>query len=222
MRRPPRGRRSAAGVGAVDERGDEHDDQGDESDDERGHRLELRPIGAVGDDADVDPRQLAHHPREQRAAEDLAAARLVRRADEDVGRAALARDALDGRDEIVAFVLEEVDAEDAGQPAQRRELCHLLVARRASRRAHPERVDLRAEPLRGAPGAAQDPLRLRLGLDQREDALGDRLLARASSTTVCRRASTSSATSRSASSRSALRFSSRKKFFSATSTRSGG
>ena len=78
----------------------------------------------------------------------------------------------------------------------------------------------RAEPLRRAPGAAQDPLRLRLRLDEREDALGDRLLAQRVERLGCRRASTSSATSRSASSRSVARFSWRKKFCSATSARS--
>ncbi len=43
--------------------------------------------------------------------------------------------------------------------------------------ANPERVDLGAEPLAGAEGAAQDPLRARLGRDEHEDPLGDRLLA---------------------------------------------
>ena len=81
----------------------------------------------------------------------------------------------------------------------------------------------RAEPLRRAPGAAHDPLRLRLRLDEREHALGDRLLAeRLERAGDCRRASTSSATSRSASSRSADSLSARKKLFSATSARSGG
>ena len=51
------------------------------------HRL--RPVGAVRDDADVDPRQLADERGDERAAQDLAAAALVRRADEDVRRAAL-------------------------------------------------------------------------------------------------------------------------------------
>ena len=52
---------------------------------------------AVGDDADVDARQLADELRDERAAQDLGPARLVGRADEDVGRAALARDLLDER-----------------------------------------------------------------------------------------------------------------------------
>ena len=59
----------------------------------------------------------------------------------------------------------------------------------------------RAEPLRRAPGAAHDPLRLRLRLDEREHALGDRLLAERLERPRVRRCSTSSATSRSASSR---------------------
>src|SRR5262245_66617359 len=44
-------------------------------------------------------------------------------------------------------------------------------------RSHPQRVDVGAEALRGAPGATEDPLRLRLWLDEREDALTDGLLA---------------------------------------------
>ena len=43
--------------------------------------------------------------------------------------------------------------------------------------AHPERVQLGAEPLGRAPGPAQDPLRPRLRRDEREHALGDGLRA---------------------------------------------
>ena len=88
------------------------------------------PVGPVRDDADVEAGQLAHHAGEKRAAEDLAAARLVGRADEDVGRAALGGDAPHVVDEVVSLLLEEVHAEDAGQAAQSRELRRLLLGRR--------------------------------------------------------------------------------------------
>ena len=104
----------------------------------------LAPLAqrAVGDDADVDAGQLAHHAGEQRAAEDLAAPPLVGRADEDVRRAALVGDAADGRDEVVALLLEEVDAEDAREPAQGGELRRSSSVGRRPGRPHPERVDL--------------------------------------------------------------------------------
>src|SRR6185312_9947809 len=89
----------------------------------------LLPLGAVGDDADVETGQLAHHAREQRAAEDLAPPRLVRRADEDVGRTALGCDAANGVDQVASVDLEEVDPEDAGQPPQRGELRRFFLAR---------------------------------------------------------------------------------------------
>ena len=98
---------------------------------------------------------------------------------------------------------------------------------------HPQQVELGAEPLGRAPGAADDPLRLRLRRDQREQALADRGrgrrvdqplvagTARRASAGI-RLASTSSATWRSATSRSAARFSILKKLFSAAWTRSLG
>ena len=54
--------------------------------------------------AHVDPRELANHPREERSAEDLAPPRLVRGADEDVGRPTFRRDAAHSGDEIVPFL----------------------------------------------------------------------------------------------------------------------
>jgi hypothetical protein len=80
-------------------------------------------------------------------------------------------------DKVVALLLEKVDAEQARDAAERRELCRLFGCRFASRRSHPERVDLAAEPLRGTPCAAEDPLRFRLWLDEDEQALGHGLLA---------------------------------------------
>src|SRR5262249_53292345 len=132
---------------------------------------------AVGDDADVDAGDLADHAREERAAEDLAAARFVGRADEDVGGSAFAGDAANGFDEVVAAFLEEVHAEQAGDAAQRGQLCLFVGRWFAAVRVHPEGVDVGAEPLRGAPGAAEDPLRFRLWLDEGEHAFVDRLLA---------------------------------------------
>src|SRR5262249_25571052 len=134
-------------------------------------------VGAVRDDTDVDAGQLAHHSGEQGAAEDLAAARFVGCADEDVGGAAFLGDAADGGDEVVAFLFEEVHPEDAGEPWQRRELRRLFFGRVSPRWADPNGVDVGAESLRGTPGAAHDPLRLRLRLDHREDAFADSLLA---------------------------------------------
>src|SRR5262249_36929690 len=74
-------------------------------------------------------------------------------------------------------LLEEVNAQQAGGAAERGKL-RLLVRRRLSAvRSHPQRIDLGAEPLRGAPRAPQDSLRLRLRLHECEDALRNRLLA---------------------------------------------
>jgi hypothetical protein len=44
-------------------------------------------------------------------------------------------------------------------------------------RSHPDRVDVGSQPLRRAPSPAEDSLRLRLRLDQREHTRADRLLA---------------------------------------------
>ena len=163
---------------ARDERRAERERQRGERDDRGDHSRQPVPVGAVRDDADVDARQLAHHAREQRAAEDLAAPRLVGRADEDVGRAALARrrgapwrrgrrppprgSARRGRRRAGA-------ARRAASPPPR-------SAGRPGGRTQSASIS-RAEPLRRAPRAAHDPLRLRLRLDEREHALGDRLLA---------------------------------------------
>src|SRR6185437_15300610 len=95
------------------------------------------------------------------------------RSDEHVRRPALARDAAHDVDEIVTLDLEEVNPEHAGQPAERLQLCRLLLVERPTRTPHPERVDIGTEPLRRPPRAPQDSLRLRLGLDEREHALGD-------------------------------------------------
>src|SRR6185437_14023226 len=101
---------------------------------------------------------------------------LVRSADEDVRRPALLSDAPNRLDEVVTVLSEEMDAEHARNSAERRQLCCLLPGRLASRRPYPQRVDLGAETLRGTPRTPEDPLRLRLGLDQGQDPLGDRLL----------------------------------------------
>ena len=54
-------------------------------------------------------------------------------------------DAAHRRDEVVALLLEEVRAEDAGEPPQSRELGHLLLGRRRPVGPHPERVHVGAE-----------------------------------------------------------------------------
>ena len=94
------------------------------------HGASAPAVGAVGDDADVDPGKLANHAREQGAAQDLHSPTLVGSADEDVGRAALLGDAADRSDEIVALLLEEVDAEHACEPSQRGQLDRFLAGRR--------------------------------------------------------------------------------------------
>ena len=87
-------------------------------------------------------------------------------------------DVLDaGIDEVVTLLLEEMDAQDAREPPERRQLGRLLGRRLVGGRPNPERIDLRPEPLRRAPRASEDPLGLRLGLDEREDPLADRLEA---------------------------------------------
>ena len=113
----------------------------------------------------------------ERAARDLDPAALVGRADEDVRGAALGGDAAHRVDEVVALLLEEVDAEDRGESSERGELGRLLRVELLTRPPHPERVDLAAEPLRRPPRAAEHALRARLRLDEREHALADRLLA---------------------------------------------
>src|SRR5581483_6104131 len=111
----------------------------------------LRPVGAVRDDAYVDAGKAAHERREERAAEDLALPALVGRADEHVGRAALVRDTAHDVDEAVALFLEEVAAEDDGEPPQRGERDLLLFGQLLARPSDPHRVHLRAEALGRAP-----------------------------------------------------------------------
>src|SRR5262245_23934449 len=131
----------------------------------------------VGDYADVDARQLANERRHEGASPDLGQARLVRRADEDVRRATLARDPPHGLDEVVALDFQEMRPKDTREPAQGSQGRRLSVTQLLARLADPERVDLRPEPLRRTEGAPQEALRTRLRGDEREDALGDRLLA---------------------------------------------
>ena len=115
---------------------------------------------------------------DERAAQDLAPPALVRRADEHVGRAALRDDALNRVDEIVAFLLEEVRAEDDREPPQRREL-HLLVRASARGRASAPRARRAARPSRSAERHARRRIRCERGsgVDQREHALRDGLRA---------------------------------------------
>ena len=65
-------------------------------------------------------------------------------------------------DQVVAVLDQQVRAEHRGQPPQRLELLALLRRRRRSPGlAHVEQVELGAEPLRRAPGPADEPLRAR-------------------------------------------------------------
>jgi hypothetical protein len=122
--------------------------------------LPFLPDRPVGDHADVDPRELPHHPRQQRAAKDLHAASLVGRSDEDVGGATLARDSANGLHEIVAFLFEKADAKDAGESMKRGQLRYLLGGRLAAGMSYPERIDL------GAPSrCAERRARLRIRCD---------------------------------------------------------
>jgi len=123
----------------------------------------------------VDTRQLTDQRRDERPVQDLAAAALVGRADEHVGRAALADHPLDGGDEVVTLLLEKVRTENDCQSPQRGQL-HLLLRRQlVTSLPYPECVERRTETLGGAPAAPQDPLRARLGCDHREHPLGERL-----------------------------------------------
>src|SRR5262249_43597978 len=63
-----------------------------------------------------------------------------------------------------------------GEPTQSGELSRLLLGRLPPRLPYPQGVDLGAEALGRPPRAADNPLRLWLRLDQREDALCHRLL----------------------------------------------
>ena len=179
------------------------------------------PERAVGDDADVDAGQLAHHAREQRAAEDLDAAPLVGRADEDVGRAALVGDA------ATVSTRSSPSSSRKWMPSTRRAAAAQRAAspppRSARSRASAPRARRSRRPSRCAERQARRMIRCDFGCGSTS--------ASTRSATACwlsgsssagrRRASTSSASSRSASSRSAPRLSSRKKFCSATSARSG-
>ena len=142
-------------------------------------RRQLLPVGAVRDDADVDARAArGRAPRRSEPRRISAAPRLVRRADEDVGRAALGGDAADGRDEVVALLLEEVRAEDDGEPAQRRELRPPPPRSAAGRASAPRARRARRRAARpSATRAAGCRCDRGSGVDQHEHALGHRLLA---------------------------------------------
>ena len=99
----------------------------------------------------------------------------ARPADEDVGGAPLAGEARDGVGDVVARLDEQRGAEHRRQLAQRAELALLVGVRLASGGRHPEDVELGAEALGRAPGAAHEPLGARIGLDECEEALADRL-----------------------------------------------
>ena len=167
------------------------------------------------------PGQLAHHAREQRAAKISTPAPLVGRADEDVRRAALVRDAAHGLDEVVALLLEEVDRRACA--ASRRSAASCVasssVGSRPGRRTQSASI---SAPSRCAERQARRMIRCDFGCGSTSASTRSATACwlSGSSTAGCRRASTSSATSRSASSRSAPRLSSRKKFCSATSARS--
>ena len=117
---------------------------------------------AVGDDADVDAGQLADELRDERAAQDLGAPRLVGRADEDVGRAALGDEPLDRLGQVVALELDEVRAEDAREPAQRRERDRLLLARAAAPGRRTQSASI-SEPSRCAERNARRRIRCERG-----------------------------------------------------------
>ena len=185
------------------------------------HRL--RPVGPVRDDADVDPRQLADERGDERAAQDLAAATLVRRADEDVRRAALV-DERGARSRRARRPPPRGSARRArwrggaarrARPAPPRESCF------AGSRTHSASS---CAPSRSAERHARRRIRCERGsgVTSTSTRSATACWLRGSSTSVCRRASTSSATSRSASSRSADSRSTWKKFCSATSARSRG
>ena len=88
--------------------------------------------------------------------------RLVRGADEDVGRAALVGDAADRRDQVVAFLLEEVDAEHAREPPERGQLGRLLRRGLATRRGGPRAASISA-PSRWAERQARRRIRCDFG-----------------------------------------------------------
>ena len=77
--------------------------------------------------------------------------------------------------QVVGLLLEHPRPEHRGELAQRRERALLILGELLARRAHPQQVELRAEALGRAPGAAHEPLGARVGLDEREQALADRL-----------------------------------------------
>ena len=178
------------------------------------------------------PGSRSHQLLRQRGAQPREAARLARAAEQDVGRAALgARRARPSRrassdSSTIRFA---PSTEASVRSAESEDSCSAVS--RLPGRLDPQDVELGAEPLGRAPGAPHEPLRARIGLDERHQPLADRLRRRVGDQLVvaaCRRcsvtirlASTSSATWRSATSRSAERFSIRKKLFSAASMRAG-
>ena len=110
---------------------------------------------AVGDDADVDAgRSGAHQPLRQRLAQAGEAAGRTGLADHDVGGAALADDPRHRGDEVELLLDQERRPEHRGKLAQRGDLALLLPLDGAPGRLHPKQVEVGAEPLRRAPGAA--------------------------------------------------------------------
>ena len=119
---------------------------------------------------------------------DLLAPADVRRADEDVGRAAVGSD---GRERLrqrrPTPPRGSARPSTIAEPAEGGERLLLLLRELLSGPAHPEDVDLCPEPLRRAPGPPQQALGACLRRDEREDAVGQRPLASGSSTAGCRR-----------------------------------
>ena len=192
---------------------------------------EARP---VGDDPHVDARQPAEQPLGQRLAQ-AARARCARAAGRSARRWCRAR----RRRAAATSTTSSPSSTSRCAPSTEASLRSASSCSRSSAvggragRLHVEQVEVGAEPLGRAPRAAHQPLRVAVRRDQREHPLADGGRARPrSAARACRRrrpaaparclASTSSATWRSATSRSAARFSTRKKLFSAASTRSGG
>ena len=66
-------------------------------------------------------------------------------------------------------------AQNRGDPADRIELVLLVRARLVAGPLDPEEIDVGAESLRGAPGAANESLGSGGGLDQRQQPLSNRL-----------------------------------------------
>jgi hypothetical protein len=133
----------------------------------------LGPLGAIGDDPQVDSGQeLEQLERQGRLGEPAQGAGWLGCPHQHVCGAAVLGDVLGDERDVVPGFDEEVRAEHGGQSAKCVELLVFLFVGVVA--GHPQQVELGAESLGGTPRATDHALRFRLRFHQRERALADR------------------------------------------------